>query len=183
MGDIYALFYEKAFSLCHKLGVVTYITPNTWLQSIRFDVVRKFLLSNGDFIRSVVTEKVFEATVDTTVALFRVGLKSSVCQVAIQNGDLIVNDHDVVFNEAQLNGGLINLIAHGSESLLAESIMERHKRFGDFYEISTGVKPFQVGKGIPPQTRETVDAKPYVAEGKRPGKKWMPLMRGSLMHR
>lgn len=50
---------------------------------------------------------------------------------------------------------------------------------------NVGVKPFQVGKGKPKQTREIVDAKPFVVENapKPKGKNWLPLLRGSLMNR
>ena len=46
-----------------------------------------------------------------------------------------------------------------------------------------GVKPFEKGKGIPAQTKQIVDEKPYVKEGEKPGEEWSPLLRGSKMHR
>ena len=47
------------------------------------------------------------------------------------------------------------------------------------------VKPFEKGKGIPPQTPEIVKNKPYVRKGEKPktGRNWMPLLRGSLINR
>jgi hypothetical protein len=46
-----------------------------------------------------------------------------------------------------------------------------------------GIKPFERGKGTPPQTQQIVDSKPYVHEGTRPSKDWSPLLRGSLIRR
>ena len=48
--------------------------------------------------------------------------------------------------------------------------------------VTQGTKPFQVGKGTPPQTRKTVDEKPYVSDRKR-NSSFRPLLRGSLMNR
>jgi hypothetical protein len=49
--------------------------------------------------------------------------------------------------------------------------------------VYNGVKPFEKGKGTPPQTERIMKEKPYVVEGKKPGPDWSPLLRGSLIHR
>ena len=51
--------------------------------------------------------------------------------------------------------------------------------------VYNGVKPFEKGKGNPPQSKETVKDKPYVKEDcpKPEGENWKPLMRGSLMNK
>lgn len=53
----------------------------------------------------------------------------------------------------------------------------------DFCDVFNGIKPFEKGKGKPPQTEETMKEQPFVKEGPRPGKKWLPLLRGSLINR
>jgi hypothetical protein len=45
------------------------------------------------------------------------------------------------------------------------------------------VKPFEKGKGTPPQSVKIMREKPYVVEGAKPGSEWSPLLRGSLIHR
>ncbi|MBI4647670.1 MAG: hypothetical protein HY738_14055 [Bacteroidia bacterium] len=49
-------------------------------------------------------------------------------------------------------------------------------------KITQGSKPFQIGKGIPKQTRNIVNEKPYVSDKKK-NKLFRPLLRGSLMNR
>ena len=46
--------------------------------------------------------------------------------------------------------------------------------------ITQGTKPFQVGKGKPPQTRKILQEKPYVSATKRDST-FRPLLRGSLI--
>lgn len=42
-SDLYILFFEKGWLLLKNNGVLSFITPNTWLQSISFTKIRKFL--------------------------------------------------------------------------------------------------------------------------------------------
>jgi hypothetical protein len=49
-------------------------------------------------------------------------------------------------------------------------------------KITQGTKPFQVGKGIPKQTRKIVTEKPYVSRIKKDNS-FRPLLRGSLINR
>ena len=83
------------------------------------------------------------------------------------------------------NGDVINVVSNDEEKLLFEKIKEKSVFIKDVCFSNVGVKPFQVGKGRPKQTREIVDLKPYVkVKQKKPeGENWLPLMRGSLMNK
>ena len=61
--------------------------------------------------------------------------------------------------------------------------LNNNKRLSEYYTIFNGVKPFEKGKGNPPQTKKTMEEKPFVKDGIMPGKEWLPLLRGSLMNR
>ena len=51
--------------------------------------------------------------------------------------------------------------------------------------VYNGIKPFEKGKGTPPQTEQIVETKPFVKENqpKPAGEHWKPLLRGSLINR
>ena len=53
----------------------------------------------------------------------------------------------------------------------------------DYCDVFNGVKPFEKGKGKPPQTDEIMRDKPYVLEGDRHSTEWKPLLRGSLIQK
>ena len=54
----------------------------------------------------------------------------------------------------------------------------------DVSNVFNGVKPFEKGKGKPPQTAQIMRDKPFVVEGSKPaGADWMPLLRGRLIQR
>ena len=44
-GDIYCLFYERAFQLLHKGGLLCFITSNKWMRAGYGEKVRGFLTS------------------------------------------------------------------------------------------------------------------------------------------
>ncbi len=183
MGDIYCLFYEQAFRMAHAGGFVAYITPNTWLQSIKFDKFRKWILNAASLYHALVPRNVFEAVVDTDIFFFRVGQPSTSCEVDVQKDDRFLFSHSVKIGDKPRNGAILNLVAGNTASAIAEAILDRCGSFADLFDIFNGVKPFEKGKGYPPQTLEILRRKPYVAEGACPGTNWFPLMRGSLIYR
>jgi hypothetical protein len=67
--EIYKYFIEKSLNILSSNGLITFITPDTWLQLGNFEDLRKLILDNHDFISTTKTlNNVFdEATVDTIV--------------------------------------------------------------------------------------------------------------------
>jgi len=73
-GDIYALFYEKAYSLIRKNGFLCYITSNKWMRAAYGEKLRQYLINNTNPLLLVDFKlfKVFDsATVDTSILLFQ----------------------------------------------------------------------------------------------------------------
>jgi hypothetical protein len=79
------------------------------------------------------------------------------------------------------NGNAVNILERPEFSELADKLRSL-PLLDQVCVITQGSKPFQVGKGIPPQTRAIVDEKPFVSTTKR-GKTFRPLLRGSLIQR
>ena len=74
-GDIYQLFYEKG---CHMLrrnvGVLVYITSNSWLRALYGKQLRVYLSQWHTPIRLLATGRhVFDAVVDTSILVLREG--------------------------------------------------------------------------------------------------------------
>ena len=49
-------------------------------------------------------------------------------------------------------------------------------------KVTTGIKPYQVGKGVPAQTRLIVDEKPFTGFSKHDAS-WLPVVRGTEINR
>lgn len=184
MGDLYLLFLEKSRYLLNENGVLASINPNTWLQSISFSQARKFFVENYDWIKILVTDKVFDATVDTHCLVFSVKkTKNEDVKIYKKAKKSIAYSHSISKNQIDRTGEQINIEITNLEYKLFNKIKSNNNVLANYYTVMTGVKPFQKGKGKPPQTEEVVINKPFVITGSKPNDTWSPLLRGSLMNR
>jgi hypothetical protein len=187
-ADSYLLFMEKAHQLLKPNGLVSYIVSNTWLPSLTFKKIRRFLTSVFTW-RSllVVRTKVFAAVVDTNVFLFEKSKAAPTWSLPVNfyTDDGVQFAHDLPWAEIPKTGDAINVVFDPKAQALFRKMSGASKLLKVYTDVYNGVKPFEKGKGTPPQTAETMRDKPFVAEGcgKPSGKNWMPLLRGSLIHR
>lgn len=185
--ESYLLFIEKGHSLCRRGGVLSYIVPNSWLPSLTFQKFRRFLTSQFQW-RSllVVKTKVFEAVVDTNVLIFEVQPPANGALIPIfffgPTGLFLA--HRLPWDEIPKNGDPINIVFPPEHQKLFNKIKQNGVLFKDVVNVFNGVKPFEKGKGNPPQSAQIMRDKPFVVKGSKPtGTNWMPLLRGSLINR
>jgi type I restriction-modification system DNA methylase subunit len=186
--DLYMLFLEQYKNLLEPNGLLGVIVSNTWLQSVNLRNIRKYLTSEYSWIKILhLPEKVFKAVVDTHVLLFQKtasGIQENDVVIIdiLKNGQ--VNQHHVLDgNFIPKNGDPINIVANPKMQILFQKITQNSKHLEDFFVAYNGVKPFEIGKGKPPQTEKITKEQSFVIEGKAPNKKWSPLLRGGLIQR
>ncbi len=186
--DSYLLFTERAFGLLLERGVVSFILPNTWLQSVTYIKFRKYLSNSYNWLNILhLNNNVFDAVVDTMVIVFeKPGKRSTKAQSVLifTNDDRkILLSHELDWNDIPQNGDPINIVANSRSQELYKKIVSSTRQLSTICSVFNGVKPFEKGKGNPPQTEQTMKEKPFVLEGSAPNKTWTPLLRGSLIHR
>ncbi len=184
--DFYLLFLEKYYSLLKENGFLGVIVSNTWLQSITLKKIRKYLINSYSWKKILhLPEKIFKAVIDTHVLIFEKCIPSSdnTFDVDIRTEGNCKLSHRLKQHKLPNNGDPINIIADSKKQDLYNKIVNTNKPLSTFCRPWTGIKPFQVGKGKPTQTRKIVDEKPFVKEGDRPDLNWSPLLRGSLINR
>lgn len=186
-GDLYCLFMEKGTDLVRPSGVLSIIVSNSWLQSVSFTKTRIFMTHELFWTKALnISKKVFKAIVDTMVLI-------AVKMVSEESGSRVRVDtviHDVIgpshffsWENVPKDGSSINIVAIPKERSLFADIKKKSVPLSELYDVYNGVKPFEKGKGIPPQTEKTMREKPFVFEGRKPSEKWKPLLRGSLINR
>jgi len=184
--DSYLLFLEKGLSLSNKQATLGFIIPNTWLVNLTSKKIRSYIFSSTQIEHVVHYGRyVFpKVTVDTEVVILRNQIPSSKHEINIE---LISKDQ---FSDSytiqqslwkEKDGAPVNILERPEYFSLAEKL-KGHPVFDEFFKITQGTKPFQVGKGNPPQTQEVVDSKPFVANSKI-NASFRPLLRGSLIHK
>ncbi|MDR1011509.1 MAG: Eco57I restriction-modification methylase domain-containing protein, partial [Opitutaceae bacterium] len=188
LADSYLLFIEKAYHLLKPIGVVSYIVSNTWLPSLTFQKIRRFLTSAFTWKNLLIIQtKVFSAIVDTNVFLFEKDKPhpTGALPVYFYEDDGARFAHVLQWSDIPKGGESINVVFNPQAQALFRKMSTASKPLKDIAGVYNGVKPFERGKGTPPQTAETMRDKPFVAEDcpKPSGENWMPLLRGSLIHR
>lgn len=185
--DIYGSFCELTETLLKANSIFSFIIPNTWLLNLKMPNIRKLLFSL--FIINkirVYEEKIFGlAIVD---ALIVIGTKSSFNSIKNNFEVEIIkkNDHKIVngFDQEKLSKNYKQTV-NIHQSIFATTIKQKLNvlsKLGDLCSITQGTKPFQKGKGKPPQTQETLKEKPFVQEYKK-NNSFRPLLRGSLINK
>jgi tRNA1(Val) A37 N6-methylase TrmN6 len=186
--DLYLLFLEQYKKLLVTGGKLGIIIPNTWLQSIRFRNIRQYLVNQYYWERILdIKEHIFKAVVDTHVLIFEKNdyIKNSSLIIDTYQKGKIEFSQEINQDTLPDNGDIINVVSNDEEKLLFEKIKEKSVFIKDVSKVYNGVKPFEKGKGTPPQTEETMKLKPFVQvnQPKPTGENWLPLMRGSLMNK
>ncbi|MCI1732286.1 MAG: Eco57I restriction-modification methylase domain-containing protein [Prevotella sp.] len=96
-GDLYCLFYERAYQLLRQSGHLCFITSNKWMRANYGKSIRKFFAekTNPKLLIDFAGVKIFEsATVDTNILLFsKENNKHKVISVVLnkQNKDSVKN--------------------------------------------------------------------------------------------
>jgi len=187
--DLYLLFLERSKNLLKIKGLLGFIVSNTWLLSVTYKNIRKFLTSHYRWLRILhLAEKVFRAVVDTHVLIFEKAKKGIISQpgalvVDRRDGTEIEEWHRLPYKLIPSNGEPINIVVQTDEILLFRKIQKNSRPLKNLCDVFNGVKPFEKGKGNPPQTEQTMKIKPFVKKGLRPDPQWSPLLRGSLINR
>lgn len=185
--DLYLIFLEQYKHLLQTKGKLGIIIPNTWLQSIKFRNIRKYLATEYIWEKILhINEHIFKAVVDTHVLVFEKSKpKNNVVVIDIFEKNEFREHQILKQNSLPNNGDIINILAKEEDKKLFERIKSKSTFIKDECFSNVGVKPFQVGKGKPKQTREIVDTKPFVVENqpKPKGENWKPLLRGSLINK
>jgi hypothetical protein len=184
--DLYLIFLEKYSTLLKNRGVFGVIVSNTWLLSLTYKKIRMYMTTNYRWQKILhLPEKVFDAVVDTHVLIFEkvTPQNTDKCKIEICRDKAVLPFHTLYFSDIPKDGSPINITVNPKKQAIFKHITKKCQKLMDYCNIYNGVKPFEMGKGIPPQSKKVVEEKPYVFEGKRPSIDWSPLLRGSLIHR
>ena len=186
--DSYLLFLEKAVStLLRELGLCGYIIPNPWLTNLKQQATRKYLCANAS-IRQIVhfDFPVFkDAVVDTEILILGCPMvKGHSIQIVFSRsvtpeGSLAITTGPTHSQDDWylLNGEVINIFLTSEDRALFTQIRTLARPLENWFAINVGIKPYQVGKGSPPQNREQVKSRPFDASVKIDGS-YRELLRG-----
>lgn len=186
LSDTYFSFYSLSLrNLLTDNGVLGFITPNTWRL---IDSAREFRNNITNINRynlyQVVQhlEKVFsDATVDCDTLLIKKSVTTLMTNILITSGSHKKLEHSIQ-QEILSKQDFLNLFLSSKDYKLKEKITKKSSLVSNDFLIKNGVKPYEKGKGKPPQTAETLIDKPFTSEIKIDDS-FSPLIGGSSFHR
>ncbi len=183
--ESFTLFIEQALSLLRLSGLHSYITPTTWLSMHYYENLRSFLLNNNQLQQVIIFKgPVFEdATVETCIEVVKKGQpdKKAILMLGVvpdkpENLNIswvhIIQERIKRFEGRRITEYLTTALLDIFDKTHSISLPLK-----DIVDICNGLKPYEVGKGSPPQTREIVDKRLYDADYKK-GNTYKQYLRG-----
>ncbi|UYZ63947.1 Eco57I restriction-modification methylase domain-containing protein [Hymenobacter weizhouensis] len=188
--DTYIMFWELSVKLVKQGGLTGFIVPNTFLVTENNEKIRKLLFEETSIAEILEPFGVFsDAVVETVVmiiqntkptnsSLFRTVITDrgkDDFSIKLGRATVLEFKNEELFNREKL---LFNYRETSTEKTLSSKLKRQFFTLKQFAKITAGVKPYEVGKGNPPQTSSTIEEKPYTSFSKHDSS-WEPVIRGT----
>ncbi len=175
--ELYVMFMEKATNLLHELGIVSYITPNSWLKNMMMSECRKFILDNLCIvsINPNISNAFEEASVDTLIFTAFKSNKESAIKVWGFLGNEVQNRNDLQQSRFLTNSGYIfDLEVNDQSRTILQKIRSQSRKLNELFEVTRGVNPYDSYRG---QSQEIIKSKAYHATYRK-DETFVPEIRG-----
>jgi len=193
--DTYKTFMELGLKLTKQDGYMGFITPNTYFVLEKGATkLRKFLFDNYTLLDVVELFGVFPtAVVEPAISVFkgRLPVGKEVLEVISipRKADMastFINDGiKTRFEQVDLKeyeGYAFNFREIESERNIIKRINKISKPLNDYFFVTSGIDPYGLGAGTPPQTREIIDNRAYEGYEKLDDT-WLEYSRGKTIDR
>lgn len=170
--NLYHLFIEKGCLLLKDNGIFSYIIPNNWLTVNSNKDLREFILQKANISILNFKYKVFAgADVDTCILKFENSKNNKTISLleCIEKGEyklISKTETDVFFatKEYIIN---IDLFKRSEFIALINKIEQNTCELKNYAEVKAGLQAYEVGKGIPKQTKNMKDKRVYHSQEKQ----------------
>lgn len=153
--DLYHLFIERSYQIS-KNSRLSLIVPNSFLGNTNTLNLRKFILDNLTFEQIIDSrQKVFEEA-DVDVLIMITGTKKDQYFELINDTFNYKNEFDSASFKSNLNLNFTVTLSKYSQFIF-NKLQSNHYLAKDCFDICSGIKEYQVGKGKPKQTAEDKD--------------------------
>lgn len=167
--NLYVLFAERTIKILNQKGNYSLIVPNALLMVSSTSKIRKLLFENGSIYEVVnfLGESFEDVSVETVSFFGHKNLKGSSIKVAIGESGKIHHSHDKSLRTVLDSEDLIlNVFSDENSDRLLNRLKQETVILDDLVEIKAGLQAYEVGKGMPKQTRKDVEDRIYDFESK-----------------
>jgi len=182
--NTYGLFIEKGYNLLKPNGIISYIIPNTWLSTKYDKKLRDFVFKKYSIRELVNVYKVFEkATVDTLVIMGQQSTSRYPKSFAVKSvsRDLKSIPERLVAIEHKSWGYCENYVVTAPNEDISVNFsdtmsLKGESSLSEYFVFKFGMKPYELGTGDPPQTKEMMKEKVYDSKIQHDDS-WLPLLK------
>ncbi len=150
--DVYVFFIEKAFDLLNNNKLLTYITPDTWLNIPQAFNLRKFVLGQADITNIISFDfNVFEeANVNTIIFRTEKIIPNKKAGISISKSNIIEmhSSEETIYNEILIQrwrsdtNYSININQTDSINQILTKILQNSTRAINLLDVSQGIIPY-----------------------------------------
>ncbi len=161
--DAFHLFFERAHQICDTTGLISLIIPNTILGNLNCRKLRQFMLYNTHLdIIADIREGVFDdADVEVLIIQASKKMQSSSAYFEVKNKKFnFVHYFDQEQFKSNQNNNFTVTISSANLDLLSK-IQNKSHAISKYFDVTTGIKEYQVGKGNPPQSKQNVENRSF----------------------
>ncbi len=192
--DTYKTFFEKGMGLLKKNCYLGFITPNTYFMYEYSENLRRFLFCNFQLLNVVELFNVFDnAVVEPAISIYSKKMPRpdstfdviTIPRKTILNSTFLNNGVRTIFKQENLTERGLYCFNYRENSMtkpLRIKLESNSFPFGDMFNVTFGVKLYQVGKGVPKQTKQILIDRPFTGFSKE-NDNWLPLFRGKNITR
>ncbi|WP_374450373.1 Eco57I restriction-modification methylase domain-containing protein [Cloacibacterium normanense] len=184
-NDTYLFFTFKMIELLKNKGFLGEIIPNTWMLINTAEEVRKEILKYNLIEVIDYGDGVFDdATVESSTIILK-KTYDSLYEISTirKKGNFVIKNNIINKNDWLSNSGTKILIDLDVKSkLIFDKCKINSQDFNYVAEIIWGIKPYQVGHGVPEQTKEMLTNRIYHSDVQI-DTNWKPLVVGSNINR
>jgi len=168
--DTYTLFMEQAYNLIRENGQLGYIVPSTWLTMFYFKNLREFFIYNTIFKKVLLFKyQVFaDVTAETSIFVFS-KQKSSNEKIDIS---YYTKPHEIeskIYKTMYHNNWKqsfelgFNVLFDSDKLGVINKIVDDTILLDEYCLVASGLVPYEVGKGLPKQSKEDLKNRIYDA--------------------
>ncbi|MCZ9870552.1 N-6 DNA methylase [Brachyspira hyodysenteriae] len=170
--NTYLMFIEKGYKLSNSNGLIGYIIPNNCLTINSFDKFRHFIIDETNYLHIINSyDKIFkDASVDTCILIFSKNklydFKHKIGELKEGNFNFKTGDFSELLTQNYIiNTSIINKVDSPLFSII-NKINEKSSPLSNYSKVVDGIKVYQVGKGIPQQTKKQKEDRAFYAKEK-----------------
>jgi adenine-specific DNA-methyltransferase len=182
LPDSYFGFIPLGLFIGKRTSQLSYIVPNTWRLISSGKEFRDEMITNGGLYNiDTYLKPIFEeAVVDCDIIFLDKQLHEAI-KLNVNAADIFIKSN-LIDQKILLAQSSINSHLGIREYTLLDKIKINCINLNEILSIKNGVKPYEVGKGNPKQTKKILEEKPFTQTTKVDDT-FLPLIGGSNFHR